>query len=67
MGRRLRMTAALGDWLTELSASEPATAAEVGARLVAVLSAAEPAGLFPAEDGSIRRRAGVLAGTVNER
>jgi len=35
MGRRLRMTAALGDWLTELSASEPATAAEVGARLVA--------------------------------
>lgn len=39
------MTAELGDWLTELGESEPATATEVGAALVAVLSAAEPSGL----------------------
>lgn len=45
MGRRLRMTVELGDWLTELGDSEPATAAEVGAALVAVLDAAEPSGL----------------------
>ena len=45
MGRRLRMTVELGDWLTELGESEPATAAEVGAALVAVLDAAEPSGL----------------------
>ena len=45
MGRRLRMTAELGDWLTDLSESEPATAAEVGAAVVAVLDAAEPSSL----------------------
>src|SRR5215469_16052669 len=45
MGRRLRMTVELGDWLTELGESEPAIAAEVGAALVAVLDAAEPSGL----------------------
>jgi len=39
------MTVELGDWLTELGESEPATAAEVGAALVAVLDAAEPSGL----------------------
>jgi hypothetical protein len=39
------MTAELGDWLTELGGSEPATAAEVGAALIAVLEAADPAGL----------------------
>jgi hypothetical protein len=45
MGRRLRMTVELSNWLTELGDSEPATAAEVGAALVAVLDAAEPSGL----------------------
>lgn len=45
MGRRLRMTAELGDWLAELGESEPATAAEVGAALVAVMDSADPAGL----------------------
>jgi hypothetical protein len=45
MGRRLRMTAELGDWLAELSESEPATAAEVGAALLAVLESAEPSSL----------------------
>ncbi len=39
------MTAELGDWLTGLGESDPATATEVGAALVAVLSAAEPSGL----------------------
>ena len=39
------MTAELGDWLTELGESNPATAAEVAAALVAVLRAAEPSGL----------------------
>jgi hypothetical protein len=45
MGRRLRMTAELGDWLAELSRSEPLTAAEVGAALIAVLESAGPSGL----------------------
>jgi phage shock protein A len=35
------MTAELGGWLAELGESEPATAAEVGAALVAVLDAAD--------------------------
>jgi hypothetical protein len=39
------MTAELGAWLTELGDSEPATAAEVGAALIAVLEAADPPGL----------------------
>jgi DNA-binding XRE family transcriptional regulator len=39
------MTAELGDWLAELAESEPATAAEVSAALVAVLRTAELAGL----------------------
>ena len=39
------MTAELGDWLTELGDSEPAIAAEIGAALVAVLIAAQPADL----------------------
>jgi spore germination cell wall hydrolase CwlJ-like protein len=39
------MTAELGEWLAELGQSEPATAAEVGAAVVAVLDAAEPSGL----------------------
>src|SRR5215469_6930427 len=39
------MTTELADWLTELGESEPATAAGVGAALVAVLDAAEPSGL----------------------
>lgn len=45
MGRRLRMTAELGDWLTELGGSEPVTAAEVAAALVAVLESADLSGL----------------------
>ncbi|MGB6456670.1 MAG: helix-turn-helix transcriptional regulator [Streptosporangiaceae bacterium] len=45
MDRRLRMAAELGDWLAELSESEPATAAEVGAALLAVLESGDPAGL----------------------
>ncbi|MGH3302765.1 MAG: hypothetical protein ACRDOK_13985 [Streptosporangiaceae bacterium] len=39
------MTAELGDWLAELGESEPVTAAEVGAALVAVLESAEPSDL----------------------
>jgi phage shock protein A len=39
------MTAELSDWLAELGESEPATAAEVGAALVAVLDAVDPSGL----------------------
>ncbi len=45
MGRRLRMTAELGGWLTELEESGPPAAAEVGAALVAILESAEPSGL----------------------
>lgn len=45
MGLRLRMTAELGDWLAGLSESEPLTAAEVGAALVAVLAATDPSDL----------------------
>jgi DNA-binding XRE family transcriptional regulator len=41
LGHRLRMTAELRDWLAELGESQPATAAEVGAALVAVLQSAE--------------------------
>lgn len=39
------MTAELGEWLAELGESDPATAVEVGAAVVAVLDAAEPSGL----------------------
>ncbi len=39
------MTAELRDWLTELGESEPLTAAEVGAALLAVLESAESSGL----------------------
>ena len=42
MARRLRMSAELGDWLAELGTSEPASAAEVGAALVSVMTADEP-------------------------
>jgi hypothetical protein len=45
LGRRLRMTAELRDWLAELGESEPLTAAEVGSALLAVLQSAEPSGL----------------------
>jgi Helix-turn-helix len=40
------MTAELGDWLAELGRSEPLTAAEIGAALVAVLESAEFSGLM---------------------
>jgi phage shock protein A len=39
------MTAELGDWFAEFGEADPATAAEVGAAVVAVLEAAEPSGL----------------------
>jgi hypothetical protein len=39
------MTAELSDWLAELGESEPLTAAEVGAALLAVLQSPEPSGL----------------------
>lgn len=45
MGRRLRMTAELSDWLAELGESEPPAAAEVGAALVALTTCEDPAGL----------------------
>jgi phage shock protein A len=45
MARRLRMSAELGDWLAELCTSEPASAAEVGAAVTALMDAAEPASL----------------------
>jgi hypothetical protein len=46
MGHRLRMSAELGDWLAELCASEPASAAEVAAALVSVMTASGPASLL---------------------
>jgi hypothetical protein len=39
MGRRLRMSAELSDWLAGLCGSDPQAAGEAGARLVAVLDA----------------------------
>ncbi|HSR84763.1 MAG TPA: hypothetical protein VLM11_11350 [Streptosporangiaceae bacterium] len=43
MTQRLRMSAELGDWLAELCTSEPASAAEVGAAVTAIMNAALPA------------------------
>jgi len=45
MAMRLRMSAELGDWLADLRASEPATAAEVGGALVSLMIADDPSGL----------------------
>jgi hypothetical protein len=45
MVQRLRMSAELGDWLAELCTSEPASAAEVGAAITAILDAPDPASL----------------------
>jgi phage shock protein A len=45
MARRLRMSTELSDWLTELSATEPASAAAVGAGVVAALGADDLAGI----------------------
>jgi phage shock protein A len=45
MAHRLRMSAELGDWLTELCSFQPASAAEVGAALVALMDADDPSGL----------------------
>jgi len=39
MARRLRMSAELGDWLAELCTFQPASAAEVGAAVVSVMTA----------------------------
>jgi len=41
MAYRLRMPAEIGDWLTELAGSAPEAAAEVGAGLLALMSAQE--------------------------
>jgi len=45
MGRQLRMSEEIGDWLTELRSSEAGVAAEVGAALAAVLDSDNVAGL----------------------
>lgn len=45
MANQLRMSAELGDWLAELCTAEPASAAEVGAAVVAVMAAADPTSL----------------------
>jgi phage shock protein A len=42
MAHRLRMSAELGDWLAELCTSEPASAAEVGAAVTAIMDADDP-------------------------
>jgi hypothetical protein len=44
MGHRLRMSAEIGDWLTDLCTSDPAAAAEVGAAIVALLDAPDMPG-----------------------
>lgn len=44
MGHRLRMSAEVGDWLTDLCAADPAAAAEVGTAIVALLDAPGPPG-----------------------
>jgi DNA-binding XRE family transcriptional regulator len=54
------MTAELGDWLAELSESEPLRAAEVGAALVAVMESASLSGLV------IAGQAGRSAGPVKD-
>lgn len=54
MGRRLRMSAEIGDWLTDLRTADPAAAAEVAAAIVALLDAPDLPGpslvTNPAED-----------------
>lgn len=45
MARQLRMSAELGDWLAELCTSEPASAAEVGAAVTAVMDVNDLAAL----------------------
>jgi len=62
------MTAELRDWLAELGESEPLTAAEVGAAVVAVLESAEPSSLaFVDQPSYSAERAGedVLMGTAD--
>jgi phage shock protein A len=46
MTRALRMSAELGDWLAELCAFHPASAAEVAAALTSVMTADDPASLL---------------------
>jgi phage shock protein A len=50
VGRRLRMTAELSDWLGELSGSQPDTAAEAGAALVALMTSGQPADLAAVDE-----------------
>ena len=45
MSYRLRMSAEIGDWLTDLRSSQPGVAAEVGAALAAVLDSDDVASL----------------------
>lgn len=45
MGRRLRMSAEIGDWLAELSSSDPVAASYVGAAVLAVMDARDVPGL----------------------
>jgi hypothetical protein len=45
MGRRLRMSAEIGDWLADLRSSQPGVAAEVAAALAAVLDSDDVASL----------------------
>jgi hypothetical protein len=44
MSHRLRMSAEIGDWLSDLCAADPAAAAEAGAAIVALLDAPDPPG-----------------------
>jgi hypothetical protein len=55
MRLRLRMSAEIGDWLADLCSSEPFTASEVGAALVAVMDAPDVSALaFVTEPGAAR-------------
>jgi phage shock protein A len=55
MGRGLRMSAEIGDWLAELCSSEPVTAAEVGAALIAAMDVTDLSVLaFVTEPGAAR-------------
>ena len=47
MSHKLRMSAEIGDWLTELCADDVAAAAEVGAATVALLRAPDLPGPAP--------------------
>lgn len=55
MSYRLRMSAEIGDWLTELRSSQPGLAAEVGAALAAAMDSPDVAGLaFVTDLGAVK-------------